>query len=101
VVFHSFHIMLDHAIVQTKQLEEVSQELVTSGNITGQGLTGSGEDQPAVLLVIEEAIAIEALNHVSNAGLRDAEIRGDIDDPGVSLGVNQFEDPLEIIFHRS
>jgi hypothetical protein len=100
VVFHSFDVVLDHSSVEAQELKEVRQELMAAGNISSQGLTGRGQDEPAIFLVVKESIAIEALNHISNAGLGDVEVGSDIDDPGVSLGVNQFQNSLQIIFYR-
>ena len=83
-----------------EELEEIGQELVPPGDIAGQRFAGGGQDQAAILLVFEEALAIEALHHVGDAGLRDAEARRDIDHAGVALGVDQLEDALQVILHR-
>jgi hypothetical protein len=100
VVFHALDVVLDHALVYPKELEEIRQELVAPGDVAGQGFTGGGQDQAAILLVIEEALGIKPLHHVGDACLRDAETRRDIDDAGVTLGVDQFEDALQVILDR-
>jgi len=100
VVFHALDVMLDHSFVDTEELEEIRQELVSPGNIAGQRFTRSGQDQTAILLVLEETLAIESLHHVGDARLRDSEARRDIDHARVAFGVDQFEDALQVIFHR-
>jgi len=100
VMFHPFDIMFDHALIDAEELEEIRQELMSPGNIAGKRFTSGGQDEAAILLVIEETFAIESLHHVGDAGLRNAETGRDIDDPGVALGIDQFENTLEVIFHR-
>ena len=57
------------------------------------------QDQAAVFLVFEQALTIEALDHIGHARLRDAEARRDIDHARVALGVDQLEDALQVILH--
>ena len=71
------------------------------GDVAGEGLPGGGEDEAAVFLVFEEALGVEPLDHVGNAGLGDFEAGGNIDDAGVALGVDELEDSLEVIFDGS
>ena len=59
-----------------------------------------GQDEPAIFFVFEQALAVEPLHHVGDAGLRDPEAGRDIDDAGVTLAINQLENALEIIFDR-
>ena len=100
MMFHAFDVMVDHSFVDAKELEEIRQELVPAGNIAGEGFTRSSQDQAAILLVIEETLAIESLHHVGDARLRNSEARRDVDHAGVALGVDQFKDALQVIFHR-
>ena len=100
MVFHALDVMLDHSLIDAEELEEIRQELVSSGNIAGERFTGSGQDQAAIFLVLEETLAVESLYHVGDARLRDSEARRDIDHAGITLGVDQFEDALQVIFHR-
>ena len=99
-MLHSFDIVVDHAIIDAEELQEIGQELVTPGDIARQGLARSGENEPAIFFVLEETLSVETLNHVGDAGLRDAETGGDVDDPGVALGVDELQDTFEIILDR-
>ena len=99
-MLHPFDIMLDHAIVDAEEFQEIGQELVTPGDIARHGLARSRENEAAIFFVLEQTLAVETLNHVGDAGLRDAETGGDVDDPGVALGVDQLQDAFEIILDR-
>jgi hypothetical protein len=57
--------------------------------------------RPAILLVFQQALGIEALDHISDARLRDAEAGRDVDYARVALGIDQLEDALEVILDRS
>ena len=100
MVFHTLDVVVDHSFIDAKELEEIRQELVSPGNIPGERFPRTGQDQAAILLVIEEALAIESLHHVGDARLRNSEARRDVDHAGVALGVDQFKDALQVIFHR-
>jgi hypothetical protein len=41
-MLHSFHIVIDHSIVETEQLQKIGQEFVTVGNIARQLFTRAG-----------------------------------------------------------
>ena len=100
MMLHSFDIMVDHAIIDAEQFQEIGQELVTPGDVARQGLARSRENEAAIFFVLEETLAVETLNHVSDTGLRDAETGRDVDDTGVALGVDQFQDAFEVILDR-
>lgn len=38
-MLHSFHVVIDHSIVETEQLQKIGQELVTVGNTARQLFT--------------------------------------------------------------
>ena len=59
-----------------------------------------GQNEPAIFFVFEQTFGIEPLDHVGDAGLRDFQAGRDIDDAGVALGINQFQNAFEIIFDR-
>ena len=99
-MLHSFDIMVDHAIIDAEQFQEIGQELVPPGDITRESLARGRKNEPAIFFVLEETLAVETLNHVSDTGLRDAETGRDVDDTGVALGVDQFQDAFEVILDR-
>jgi len=99
MVFHALDVMVDDLVVEAEELEEIGQELVALGDVAGEGLAGGGEDEAAILFVFQEALGIEALDHVGDAGLGNLEPGGDIDDASVPFGIDQLEDPLEVIFN--
>ena len=85
MVLHALDILMNHSIVNAQESEEFSQQFVPSGNSPGQFLSGGCQNQAAISFIFEKALGIQALNHVCDAGLRNLQGRGDIDDPGVSL----------------
>lgn len=97
VVFHAFDIVVDGFWVEAEELEEIGEQLVAVGNVLGELFTRRGEDEASVFFVAEEAFGIEALDHVGDAGLRDGEAVGDVNDACVALGSDEFEDLLEVI----
>ena len=86
VVFHPFDIMIDHAVVNTQQLEEVGQNLVTAAIFRASfspAVVRTGPD----IFVFEQASASSFCHHVVTLAW---EIRrsGDIDHARVALGVD-------------
>ncbi len=100
-MFHSFHVMINDALIQTEQSQKISEKFVPVCNLASQVLAGCGQNQAAIFLVFQKALGIEPLHHVRHAGLRNCQRRRDIDNAGVSLGINQFEDAFEVILDRS
>ena len=66
----------------------------------GDALAFIGEDGAAVFLVVDEAFRVEALEHVGDAGVGDAEVFRDIHGAGLALVLDQMEDLLEVVVHR-
>ena len=59
-----------------------------------------GEDEAAIFFIFQESLGVQSADHVADAGLRDLEPLGNVDDPRVALGINQLENALEIILDR-
>lgn len=85
MVLHALDVVMDDLVIQAEELEEIGQQMVPVGDVAGEGLARGGEDQAAVFFVLEEALRIEALDHVGDAGLGNLETGSDIDDSGVAL----------------
>ncbi len=100
-MFHSFHVMINDALIQAKQSQKIGEKFVPVHNLASQILAGCGQNEPAIFLVFQKAFRIEPLHHVRHAGLRNPQRCRDIDDPGVSLGIDQFEDAFQVILDRS
>lgn len=99
-MFHPLDIVMDHLPVETEQGQEFSEELVAPRDVARQSFPRRRQDEPAIFFVFQEALRVEPLHHVTHAGLGNPEARGDVHDAGISLRVDQIEDPLEIIFDR-
>jgi hypothetical protein len=99
VVLHALDIVVDYLVIDPEELQEIVEKVVAVGNIAGEGFAGCGEGKAAVFFVLQEALGVEALDHVGNAGLGDIETGGDVHDAGVALGVDEFKDSLEVILH--
>ena len=97
VVLHALDIVVDDLVVEAEELQEIGEEMVAVGDVAGEGFAGGGEDEAAVFFVFEEALGVEALDHIGDAGLGDLEAGGDVHDAGVALGVDEFEDAFEVI----
>ena len=70
-------------------------------NLARQVFADGGQNKAAIFFVFEEALGVETLNHVGYASLRNFQRRSDIDDAGVALGINQFENAFKVVFNRS
>ena len=99
-MLHSFDVVMDDLLIQPEQSEKVSQKLVPARNVSGQRLTGGGENEAAIFLVFKQAFAVKTLHHVTDARLRDFETRRDVNHAGVSLRIDESEDTFEIILDR-
>jgi len=97
MVLHAFDIVKNHLLIQAEELEEIGKQMMAVGDVAGQGFARGGEDQAAVFLVFEEALGVEALDHIGDAGLGNTEAGGDIDHAGVALGIDEIEDALQVI----
>ena len=96
-MLHSFDVVMNHVLIETEQRQEIGEELVSSRNVAGERFAGSRQDEPAIFFVLEETIGIEPLDHVGDAGLRNLEPGRDVDDARISLGIDEIQDPFEII----
>lgn len=100
-MFHSFHVMINDAVIQPEQSQKIGEKFVPVHNLASQVLAGCGQNEPAIFLVFQKPLGIEPLHHVRHAGLRNLQRCRDIDNPGISLGINEFENPFEVILDRS
>jgi hypothetical protein len=100
-MFHSFHVMINDALIQAEQSQKIGQKFVPVHNLASQIRAGCGQNEPAIFLVFQKTFRIESLYHVRHAGLRNLQRRRDIDNPSVSLGINQFQDAFQIILDGS
>ena len=97
MVFHSFDVVVNDLLIQAEQRQKIGEELVPSSDVASESFARGSQDQATIFFVLEEAVGIEALDHVSHAGLGNLETGRDIDDARVALGIDQLEDALEVI----
>ncbi len=64
----------------------------------GYMLTGGCEGKSTVLFIVNKSKLAQFLNHARDGGLLHLEAVCNIDDPGITLLVDQFLDALQIIF---
>ncbi len=100
MVLHAFDVVINGVVVEAEEFEEIGEELMAMGDVSGEGLARGGEGKATIFFVFEESVCIEALDHVSHASLRNIESGGDVDDACVTLRVDEFENLFEIIFDR-
>ena len=100
VVFHSFDVVVNDLLIQAEQRQKIGEELVPSSDVASESFARGREDQAAIFFVLEEAVGIEALDHVGHAGLGNLQAGRDIDNPRVTLGIDQLQDALEVILDR-
>ena len=60
VMFHALDIVINHLVVETKEIEKIGEELMAVGDIFGEGFSCGGEDETPIFFVIEEAFGVEA-----------------------------------------
>lgn len=99
VMLHAFDIVMNGLGIQSEQLEKVRQQLVTVRYISCKLLPRSSQHKPSILFVFEQALCVEFLNHVGNAGLSDGKSFCNVHNARVTLGVDELENLLEIIFN--
>jgi len=68
-MFHPFDVVIDHAIVEAEKSKKISEQFMAARNVSGQRFARGCQDQSAILLVLEQAFAIQPLYHVAYAGL--------------------------------
>jgi len=100
-MFHSFHVMINDALIQAEQSQKIGEKFVPVRNFTSQVLAGWRQNKPAIFLVFQKALRVESLHHIRHAGLRNSERSRNIDHPGVTLGINQFQDAFQIVLDCS
>ena len=84
-MFHSFHIVVDNTLIQAKQSKKVCKKPVPARDISRHRFTGWGQNQATILFILEQAFRVETLNHVCDAGLRNFQAGGDIDNTRIAL----------------
>ena len=99
-MFHSFHVMINDAVIQPEQSEKIGEKFVPVCNFASEIFAACGQNQAAIFLVFQKPPRVEPLYHVRHAGLRNLQRSRDIDNPGVSLGINQLQDAFQIILDR-
>ena len=99
VVLHALHVVVDHVLRQAERLEEVGQQLVAAGDVARERLARRGQREAAVTFVLEQSFRVEALDHVGHARLADFQAGGDVHDARITLGIDEFENLLQIILH--
>ena len=98
-MFHAFHIVVDGLFVDAEEAEEACERLVALNDGACDAVAFLGEDGAAVFLVFDEAFCVEALEHVGDAGLGDAEIFRDVHGASVTFLLDQMEDLFEVVVH--
>jgi len=68
-MFHSFDVVIDHAIVEAQKSKKISEQFMAARNVSRQCFARGCQDQSAILLVLEQTFAVEPLYHVGYAGL--------------------------------
>ena len=97
-MLHSFDVVMDDMLIEPEEGEKIGEQLMPPRNIARQGFTSGGQGEAPIFLVFEEPVGIEPLDHVGDAGLRNLQTGRDVDDPGITLGIDELENPLQIIF---
>src|SRR5438094_929543 len=86
----------EQSLIETEELEKIGQQPMPVRDFAGQPSPGGGENETAIFLVFEQSLGIEALHHISHAGLGNLKRGGDINDAGVTFGINEFQDAFEV-----
>lgn len=99
VVFHALHVPVDGVLLDLEKPEEAGERLMPLDDRAGDAVAFFSEDRAAVFLVLYQSLAIEAAEHVGDAGLGDAQTFRDIHRTGIALGLDQMQDLLEVVVH--
>ena len=99
-MLHSFDVVVNDAFFQAEEAKKIGKKPVPSRNVSGNIFTCGGKHESAIFFILKQAFGVESLNHIGHARLRDFETTGDIDHAGVAFGINQLEDPFQVILDR-
>ena len=97
-MLHSFHIPFHLGGRNTHELKKIGQNLMTMADGPGNLLSLGSQDKAAVFFMMEESFRIKTLDHVGHTRLRDTKTSCNVNNPGISLGINKFLDTFEIVF---
>lgn len=70
MVLHAFDIMVNHPVVYTEEPQELRKQFMALGNSVCQLFACRRQNKAAVLFIFQKLLAIEPLNHIRDAGLR-------------------------------
>lgn len=98
MVFDAFDIGFLRFDVQPEQGKKAREGFVPFLNICRNSPPFFGENQAAILLVIQVPEFSQFLDHACDGGLLDAQGTGDIHDAGIALFLDQLVNPFQIIF---
>ena len=98
-MLHSLHIMLHITLGNTGKLQKIGQDPVSMPDCLSDLSPCFGENKATVLFVVHKSFRIKSFDHVCNAGLRDSQTSCNIDNPGITLGINEFLNPFQIVFN--
>lgn len=97
MMFHPFHIPVDGIFVDVKKPEELGQEFVPVHDCFCNLLPLWSQGRASILFVFHQTLRVEALKHVCNTGLRDAQALRDVNRSGISLFFYEMQDLLKIV----
>ena len=69
-MFHSFHVVINDAIIEAEKGEKIRKQFVPVRDFPGQGFAGNGQNKAAIFFVFQQSFRVEPLHHVGHAGLR-------------------------------
>src|SRR5689334_10086208 len=98
MMLNSFDVLPLRFRVEAEQREEARQRRVPVLNFAGDLAAFVGEDEAAILFVLEISALGEFLHHAGHGRLFDLEGRSDVDDSRVALLFDQLVNPFEVIF---
>src|SRR5262249_13905469 len=62
VVLHSFHIVINDAVVEAKQPQKISEKFVSLRDLMCQALTSRSQNKATILFVFQQAFNVQSLD---------------------------------------
>ena len=99
VVLHALDVLVDRFLVDAEETEKTGERPMPLDDGDGDAVTFLSEGGAPVFFVDDEALGIQALEHVGDAGLGDGEVFRDVHGAGIAFRLDQMEDLFEVVVH--
>ena len=98
MVLDCLDLLFNGLLAQPQQGEQFRKGFVAHLNVIGDGATLDGQSKAAIFFIIDKAAPGKPANHVGNRGTAQREGRCNICHASISLVLDQFLYPFQMVF---